>query len=71
MISGTGKIGQNAASLVEKTKSRADIELIAAGRPELNLTDSISFAARVRPDIVVPAAACTATEPSSGQSRNP
>ncbi|MBZ9814138.1 dTDP-4-dehydrorhamnose reductase [Mesorhizobium sp. CA7] len=61
----TGREGQVAASLVESARGRDDIEVIAVGRPALDLArpDTV-FAAleAVRPDIVVSAAAYTAVD---------
>ncbi|MER8692841.1 dTDP-4-dehydrorhamnose reductase [Mesorhizobium opportunistum] len=61
----TGRDGQVAASLLEAGQSRADVEVIAIGRPEFDLArpdtvfDAISAA---KPDIVVSAAAYTAVD---------
>jgi dTDP-4-dehydrorhamnose reductase len=61
----TGKSGQLASSLVEKSKGLPDIELVAVGRPELDLTDPCSISRCIdlaRPDVVVSAAAYTAVD---------
>ncbi|ESY81437.1 dTDP-4-dehydrorhamnose reductase [Mesorhizobium sp. LNHC221B00] len=61
----TGRDGQVAASLLEAGQSRADVEVIAIGRPEFDLArpdtvfDAISAA---KPDVVVSAAAYTAVD---------
>ncbi|ESY69793.1 MULTISPECIES: dTDP-4-dehydrorhamnose reductase [Mesorhizobium] len=61
----TGRDGQVAASLLEVGQSRADVEVVAIGRPEFDLArpdivfDAISAA---KPDIVVSAAAYTAVD---------
>ncbi|MDX8451981.1 dTDP-4-dehydrorhamnose reductase [Mesorhizobium sp. VK9D] len=61
----TGREGQVAASLVEAAQGRDDVEVIAVGRPVLDLSrpDTV-FAAleAARPDIVVSAAAYTAVD---------
>lgn len=61
----TGRDGQVAACLLEAGQSRADVEVIAIGRPEFDLArpdtvfDAISAA---KPDVVVSAAAYTAVD---------
>ncbi|TGT41339.1 dTDP-4-dehydrorhamnose reductase [Mesorhizobium sp. M8A.F.Ca.ET.165.01.1.1] len=61
----TGRDGQVAASLLEAGQARAGVEVVAIGRPELDLArpdtviDAITAA---RPDIVVSAAAYTAVD---------
>ncbi|UCI25311.1 dTDP-4-dehydrorhamnose reductase [Mesorhizobium sp. B2-8-5] len=61
----TGREGQVAASLVEAARGRDDVEVVAVGRPVLDLArpDTV-FAAleAARPDIVVSAAAYTAVD---------
>ncbi|MBZ9990515.1 dTDP-4-dehydrorhamnose reductase [Mesorhizobium sp. BH1-1-5] len=61
----TGREGQIAASLVEAARGRDDVEVVAVGRPALDLArpDTV-FAAleAARPDIVVSAAAYTAVD---------
>ncbi|MDX8437987.1 dTDP-4-dehydrorhamnose reductase [Mesorhizobium australafricanum] len=61
----TGSEGQVAASLVEAAQGRDDVEVVAVGRPVLDLSrpDTV-FAAleAARPDIVVSAAAYTAVD---------
>ncbi|KQV01153.1 dTDP-4-dehydrorhamnose reductase [Mesorhizobium sp. Root102] len=61
----TGREGQVAASLVEAGQARAGVEIIAIGRPELDLArpDTVIEAiAAAKPDIVVSAAAYTAVD---------
>ncbi|WFP75515.1 dTDP-4-dehydrorhamnose reductase [Mesorhizobium sp. WSM4906] len=61
----TGREGQVAASLIETARGRDDVEVVAVGRPALDLArpDTV-FAAleAARPDIVVSAAAYTAVD---------
>lgn len=61
----TGKLGQVAASLVERATYRRDVEVVAVGRPQMDLLDRSSVISRIveeRPDIVVSAAAYTAVD---------
>ena len=61
----TGRDGQVATSLLEAGQGRDDVEVVAVGRPTLDLTqpDTVFDAlAAVRPDIVVSAAAYTAVD---------
>ena len=61
----TGRTGQIARSLVEAAARRPELELIAVGRPVLDLETSRSIAAVVtetRPDVVINAAAYTAVD---------
>ncbi|MBA1141382.1 dTDP-4-dehydrorhamnose reductase [Mesorhizobium neociceri] len=61
----TGRDGQVATSLLEAGKARDGIEVVAVGRPALDLTqpDTVFQAlAAARPDIVVSAAAYTAVD---------
>jgi dTDP-4-dehydrorhamnose reductase len=61
----TGRTGQVATSLVERAHSLADVELLAAGRPDLDLAVPGSAAAlieAVRPDVVINTAAFTAVD---------
>ncbi|MGX5846516.1 dTDP-4-dehydrorhamnose reductase [Mesorhizobium sp. PL10] len=61
----TGRDGQVAASLLEAGKARDGIEVVAVGRPTLDLArpDTVFDAlAAARPDIVVSAAAYTAVD---------
>jgi dTDP-4-dehydrorhamnose reductase len=61
----TGREGQVAASLLEAGQGRASVEVIAIGRPELDLArpDTVIEAiAAAKPDIVVSAAAYTAVD---------
>lgn len=61
----TGLSGQVACSLVERARSRVRLEIIPAGRPELDL-EVVGSAERaiasVAPDVVINAAAYTAVE---------
>jgi dTDP-4-dehydrorhamnose reductase len=61
----TGRDGQVARSLLEKAESLPDMELIPAGRPEVDLADPGSVARVIRavsPDLVINAAAYTAVD---------
>ena len=61
----TGTEGQLARSLVERAAGHPDLELIAIGRPELDLEQEGSAAsaiAQAAPDIVINAAAYTAVD---------
>lgn len=61
----TGRTGQLASALVERSRDMEDISVIAAGRPEFDLEDRTSVAATLRaarPDIIVNAAAYTAVD---------
>ncbi|RUX96605.1 MULTISPECIES: dTDP-4-dehydrorhamnose reductase [unclassified Mesorhizobium] len=61
----TGREGQVAASLLEAGQGRAGVEVIAIGRPELDLAKPdtvIDAIAAAKPDIVVSAAAYTAVD---------
>ncbi|QTN98425.1 dTDP-4-dehydrorhamnose reductase [Brucella sp. 458] len=61
----TGREGQVVQSLLEKAAQRADLEVIALGRPELDLTkpDTVRGAIEaIKPDLVVSAAAYTAVD---------
>ncbi len=61
----TGREGQVVQSLLEKAAQRSDLEVIALGRPELDLAkpDTVRSAiAAIKPDIVVSAAAYTAVD---------
>lgn len=64
-IAVTGREGQVVQSLLEKASQRADLEVVALGRPELDLPkpDTVRSAIEgVRPDLVVSAAAYTAVD---------
>ncbi|WP_157014690.1 dTDP-4-dehydrorhamnose reductase [Mesorhizobium xinjiangense] len=64
-IAVTGRQGQVVQSLLERAEARPDMEVVALGRPELDLLkpDTIRSAiAAVQPDIVVSAAAYTAVD---------
>src|SRR4051794_27640435 len=61
----TGAHGQLARSLVERAESRSPMEIVAIGRPEIDLEREGSAACAIeafRPDIVVNAAAYTAVD---------
>lgn len=61
----TGRNGQLATALIEEAAARPGFEVIAMGRPELDLEDAISVApaiAGARPDLIVNAAAYTAVD---------
>ncbi len=61
----TGRTGQVATSLVERAQGLPDFELLAAGRPDLDLAVPGSAAAlidAVRPDVVINTAAFTAVD---------
>ena len=61
----TGRDGQVARSLIEKALSLPDMELIPAGRPEVDLADPGSIARVIRavsPDLVINAAAYTTVD---------
>lgn len=61
----TGREGQVVQSLLEKAAGRFDLEVIALGRPELDLAkpDTVHGAvAAIKPDLVVSAAAYTAVD---------
>jgi dTDP-4-dehydrorhamnose reductase len=61
----TGRHGQLARSLGERARGRRDVELIAIGRPELDLERPDALAERVvrlAPDAIVNAAAYTAVD---------
>lgn len=64
-IAVTGREGQVVQSLLEKASQRADLEVIALGRPEMDLTepDTVRSAIEaIKPDLVVSAAAYTAVD---------
>lgn len=61
----TGREGQVVQSLVEKASQRSDLELIALGRPQLDLAKPETVRSAVealKPDLVVSAAAYTAVD---------
>lgn len=61
----TGREGQVVQSLLEKAVQRPDLEVIALGRPELDLAKPdtvLSAIAAIKPDLVVSAAAYTAVD---------
>lgn len=64
-IAVTGREGQVVSCLLEASRSRPGVEVIAIGRPELDLTDLNGIAdalAMAKPDLVVSAAAYTAVD---------
>ena len=61
----TGRDGQLARSLAERAKGIADLDLVFAGRPEVDLAHPGSLAAAIKstsPDVVINAAAFTAVD---------
>ncbi|WP_237151729.1 dTDP-4-dehydrorhamnose reductase [Oryzibacter oryziterrae] len=61
----TGCQGQVVTSLKERVADRPDIELVALGRPELDLSDPLTIdvaIASARPDLLISAAAYTAVD---------
>jgi dTDP-4-dehydrorhamnose reductase len=61
----TGREGQVVRSLIERASDHPSLEVVALGRPELDLADPASIAASIaaaKPDIVVSAAAYTAVD---------
>lgn len=61
----TGRVGQLARSLVERGAGHPQIEVIALGRPQLDLEiagSATKAIANVRPDVVINAAAYTAVD---------
>lgn len=66
----SGRSGQLARCLMEKAALRGDVELIAMGRPELDLLRPETLPAvleQVRPEIVVSAAAYTAVDKAESE----
>ncbi|KAB2672366.1 dTDP-4-dehydrorhamnose reductase [Ochrobactrum sp. LMG 5442] len=64
-IAVTGREGQVVQSLLEKASQRADLEVIALGRPELDLAEPETVRSAIeaiKPDVVVSAAAYTAVD---------
>lgn len=60
-----GRTGQLASSLIERAAKTAELELVAIGRPELDLADPTRIAAVIadeHPDLVINAAAYTAVD---------
>ena len=67
----TGAMGQIARSLVERGAAHPQIELIAVGRPQLDLEIAGNAAraiAAIRPDVVINAAAFTAVDQAEDES---
>lgn len=61
----TGREGQVVQSLLEKAAQHPDLEVIALGRPELDLADPATIRKAIvnaKPDVVVSAAAYTAVD---------
>lgn len=70
-IAVTGREGQVVQSLLEKASQRSDLEVIALGRPELDLAEreTVFHAIEaVKPDLVVSAAAYTAVDLAEDES---
>lgn len=68
-IAVTGKSGQVVTSLIERAPARGH-EIVALGRPELDLTDTASIAAALEgaaPDVIVSAAAYTAVDKAESE----
>ena len=66
----TGTQGQVALSLAARAASRTDIEIMAVGRPELDLADPASIAAtvsQIAPDLIISAAAYTAVDQAQSE----
>ncbi|KAB2729730.1 dTDP-4-dehydrorhamnose reductase [Brucella intermedia] len=64
-IAVTGREGQVVQSLLEKASQRADLEVIALGRPELDLAEPETVRSAIeaiKPDVVISAAAYTAVD---------
>ncbi len=71
-IAVTGKVGQVVTSLIERAREHGDggHEVIALGRPELDLADLATIEPAIRaarPDVVVSAAAYTAVDKAEGE----
>lgn len=72
MILVAGKSGQVARALQEQAGARS-FELVALGRPELDITDAGSIAValdRIKPDLVINAAAYTAVDQAESDEAN-
>lgn len=66
----TGCNGQLARSLVERSRERADIEVVTVGRPHLDLARAETILPAIdgcRPDLVVSAAAYTAVDQAEAE----
>ncbi|WP_085027716.1 dTDP-4-dehydrorhamnose reductase [Ensifer aridi] len=66
----TGCNGQLARSLVERSRERADTEVVTVGRPYLDLTRAetiLPTIERCRPDLVISAAAYTAVDQAEAE----
>ncbi len=66
----TGRHGQVAASLIDLGSRRPGFEIVAVGRPELDLADAASIGPALtaaRPDVIVSAAAHTAVDDAEVQ----
>ncbi len=67
----TGRNGQVATSLAERAAAHPGIEVLALGRPELDLENPATVEAAIaaaRPDLVVNAAAYTAVDKAESDS---
>lgn len=65
-----GSAGQLATSIVDLAKSRADLDVVALGRPELDLAKPTTISRQIeahRPDVVVNAAAYTAVDKAESE----
>lgn len=68
-IAVTGKHGQVVTALIERSR-QADVEIVAVGRPELDLADTASIRrtlAAIKPDAIVSAAAYTAVDKAESE----
>ncbi len=68
-IAVTGKQGQVVSALMERG-DQAGVEIIAVGRPELDLADRMSIRAsllKIKPDVIVSAAAYTAVDKAESE----
>jgi dTDP-4-dehydrorhamnose reductase len=66
----TGKTGQVASALIERATALDDVDVIAVGRPELDLADAASVAKALdsaRADVIVSAAAYTAVDKAESE----
>jgi len=67
----TGADGQLARSLVERAQGRSDIDLVAVGRPQLDLAvagSALAAIEAIRPQVVINAAAYTAVDKAEDES---
>ena len=69
----TGVQGQVVQSLIERGSLNSDVEIIAAGRPRLDLTDAESIRnviEQTNPDVIISAAAYTAVDQAESDEAN-